>query len=172
MNFDFMRKITESLGFYKEEDKPEMDGGEELRDEDSKVVPIFGRHSQPETSYEESRREVPPVENRNNDADKVMSMPVNRNPVSVVVIEPIDFNDSQKMADYLCKNQPVVINFEDTDPDVRKRIVDFVSGTIYALDGTVKKIGRNILVCAPPNIDIDTENTNYVEEEGNSLWEQ
>ena len=157
MNFDFMRKITESLGFYKEEDKPEMDGGEELRDEDSKVVPIFGRHSQPETSYEESRREVPPVENRNNDADKVMSMPVNRNPVSVVVIEPIDFNDSQKMADYLCKNQPVVINFEDTDPDVRKRIVDFVSGTIYALDGTVKKIGRNILVCAPPNIDIDTE---------------
>ncbi|MCD2435471.1 cell division protein SepF [Acidaminococcus sp. NSJ-142] len=172
MNFDFMRKITESLGFYKEEDKPEMDGGEELRDEDSKVVPIFGRHSQPETSYEESRREVPPVENRNNDADKVMSMPVNRNPVSVVVIEPIDFNDSQKMADYLCKNQPVVINFEDTDPDVRKRIVDFVSGTIYALDGTVKKIGRNILVCAPPNIDIDTENTNYVEEEGNSPWEQ
>ncbi|MCH4095256.1 MAG: cell division protein SepF [Acidaminococcus provencensis] len=167
-----MRKITESLGFYKEEDKPEMDGGEELRDEDSKVVPIFGRHSQPETSYEESRREVPPVENRNNDADKVMSMPVNRNPVSVVVIEPIDFNDSQKMADYLCKNQPVVINFEDTDPDVRKRIVDFVSGTIYALDGTVKKIGRNILVCAPPNIDIDTENTNYVEEEGNSPWEQ
>ena len=172
MNFDFMRKITESLGFYKEEDKPEMDGGEELRDEDSKVVPIFGRHSQPETSYEESRREVPPVENRNTDADKVMSMPVNRNPVSVVVIEPIDFNDSQKMADYLCKNQPVVINFEDTDPDVRKRIVDFVSGTIYALDGTVKKIGRNILVCAPPNIDIDTENTNYVEEEGNSPWEQ
>lgn len=172
MNFDFMRKITESLGFYKEEDKPEMDGGAELRDEDSKVVPIFGRHSQPETSYEESRREVPPVENRNNDADKVMSMPVNRNPVSVVVIEPIDFNDSQKMADYLCKNQPVVINFEDTDPDVRKRIVDFVSGTIYALDGTVKKIGRNILVCAPPNIDIDTENTNYVEEEGNSPWEQ
>ena len=172
MNFDFMRKITESLGFYKEEDKPEMDGGEELRDEDSKVVPIFGRHSQPETSYEESRREVPPVENRNNDADKVMSMPVNRNPVSVVVIEPIDFNDSQKMADYLCKNQPVVINFEDTDPDVRKRIVDFVSGTIYALDGTVKKIGRNILVCAPTNIDIDTENTNYVEEEGNSPWEQ
>lgn len=172
MNFDFMRKITESLGFYKEEDKPEMDGGEELRDEDSKVVPIFGRHSQPETSYEESRREVPPVENRNNDADKVMSMPVNRNPVSVVVIEPIDFNDSQKMADYLCKNQPVVINFEDTDPDVRKRIVDFVSGTIYALDGTVKKIGRNILVCTPPNIDIDTENTNYVEEEGNSPWEQ
>ena len=66
-------------------------------------------------------------------------MPVNRNPVSVVVIEPIDFNDSQKMADYLCKNQPVVINFEDTDADVRKRIIDFISGTIYALDGTCGK---------------------------------
>ena len=104
--------------------------------------------------------------------DKVLSMPVNRNPVSVVVIEPIDFNDSQKMADYLCKNQPVVINFEETDADVRKRIIDFISGTIYALDGTLRKIGRNLLVCAPPNVDIDTENTNFGSEGSNDPWQQ
>lgn len=104
--------------------------------------------------------------------DKVLSMPVNRNPVSVVVIEPIDFNDSQKMADYLCKNQPVVINFEDTDADVRKRIIDFISGTIYALDGTLRKIGRNLLVCAPPNVDIDTENTNFGSEGSNDPWQR
>ena len=104
--------------------------------------------------------------------DKVLSMPVNRNPVSVVVIEPIDFNDSQKMADYLCKNQPVVINFEDTDADVRKRIIDFISGTIYALDGTLRKIGRNLLVCAPPNVDIDTENTNFGSEGCNDPWQR
>lgn len=104
--------------------------------------------------------------------DKVLSMPVNRNPVSVVVIEPIDFNDSQKMADYLCKNQPVVINFEETDADVRKRIIDFISGTIYALDGTLRKIGRNLLVCAPPNVDIDTENTNFGSEGSNDPWQR
>ena len=104
--------------------------------------------------------------------DKVLSMPVNRSPVSVVVIEPIDFNDSQKMADYLCKNQPVVINFEETDADVRKRIIDFISGTIYALDGTLRKIGRNLLVCAPPNVDIDTENTNFGSEGSNDPWQR
>ena len=48
-------------------------------------------------------------------------------------MEPIGFDEVQKMADYLRNNQPVVINFENTDNDVRKRIVDFISGTIYAL---------------------------------------
>lgn len=56
--------------------------------------------------------------------------------MSVVVVEPIGFDEVQKMADYLRNNQPVVINFENTDNDVRKRIVDFISGTIYALDGS------------------------------------
>ena len=72
-----------------------------------------------------------------------------------------NFDDAQKVADYLRKNQPVVVNFEDTDSDVMKRIVDFVSGTIYALNGSMKKIGRNIMVCAPQNVDIDAGNTAY-----------
>ena len=60
--------------------------------------------------------------------------------VSVVVVEPIGFDEVQKMADYLRNNQPVVINFENTDNDVRKRIVDFISGTIYALMGLCAKL--------------------------------
>jgi cell division inhibitor SepF len=88
-------------------------------------------------------------------------MPLAKTQVKVVVIEPINFDDAQKVADYLRKNQPVVVNFEDTDSDVMKRIVDFVSGTIYALNGSMKKIGRNIMVCAPQNVDIDAGNTTY-----------
>ena len=76
------------------------------------------------------------------------------------------------MADYLRNNQPVVINFENTDNDVRKRIVDFISGTIYALDGSLRKVGRNIMVCAPQNVEIDVENTNYTSESEAELWEE
>ena len=163
-------------GKHKDEQEPAQEQG--------KVVPMFGSGSSSwkdpsyrEPSYKEPSFEQPPTPAEPEKpsvhaGDKVLSMPVNQSPVSVVVIEPIDFNDSQKIADYLCKNQPVVINFEDTDPDTRKRIIDFVSGTIYALDGTLRKIGRNILVCAPPNVEIDTENTNYVAEEGDSPWEK
>lgn len=86
-------------------------------------------------------------------------MPLAQAQVKVVVVEPINFDDCKKVADYLKKNQPVVINFEETDSDVMKRIVDFVSGTIYAINGTMKKIGRSIMVCAPQNVDIDAETT-------------
>ena len=71
------------------------------------------------------------------------------------MIEPTSFDDSQRVADCLHNNQPVIVNFEHTDPIVAKRMTDFISGTIYALKGNMKKIGRNILICAPKNVDID-----------------
>ena len=98
--------------------------------------------------------------------------PMRKKSVSVVVVEPIGFDEVQKMADYLRNNQPVVINFENTDNDVRKRIVDFISGTIYALDGSLRKVGRNIMVCAPQNVEIDVENTNYTSESEAEPWER
>ena len=65
-----------------------------------------------------------------------------------------------------------LINFENTDNDVRKRIVDFISGTIYALDGSLRKVGRNIMLCAPQNVEIDVENTNYTSESEAEPWER
>lgn len=55
---------------------------------------------------------------------------------------------------------------------MRKRIVDFISGTIYALDGSLRKVGRNIMVCAPQNVEIDVENTNYTSESEAEPWER
>ena len=90
--------------------------------------------------------------------------------VRVVVIEPTSFDDSQKVADFLRNDQPVVVNFETTEQPVRKRMTDFISGTIYALNGTIRTIGPNILVCAPRNVDIDAEAEVYGGERGGSSW--
>lgn len=76
--------------------------------------------------------------------------------VSMQMLEPVSFDDSQKVADALHNSQPVVVNFENTDPVIAKRMTDFISGVIYALQGNMKKIGRNILICAPKNVDIDS----------------
>lgn len=76
--------------------------------------------------------------------------------VNMQMLEPVSFDDSQKVADALHNSQPVVVNFENTDPIIAKRMTDFISGVIYALQGNMKKIGRNILICAPKNVDIDS----------------
>ena len=74
--------------------------------------------------------------------------------VKVVVVEPFSFDDAQHIADHLKNHKPVVINFENTDQEVARRMIDFISGTIYALAGNIKKVGNNIFLCAPSNIDV------------------
>ena len=120
-----------------------------------KAAPFFARKN--------VEKAVEPV------AGKTISMPIGDKQVRVVVIEPTTFDDSQKIADYLRGNQPVVVNFENTDNIVTKRMTDFISGTIYALGGSMKKIGRSILVCAPRNVDIDAGISIY-NEKGEQPW--
>lgn len=101
---------------------------------------------------------------------RTLNLPIADKLVTVVVLEPVDFNDSQKIADYLRSNQPVVVNFTNTENVVAKRMTDFISGTVYALNGSMKKLGRNILVCAPKNVDIDA-GAAEPEERGTNPWE-
>ncbi len=64
--------------------------------------------------------------------------------VKVMVVEPFAFDDAQHVADHLRNRKPVVINLENTDKEVAKRMIDFISGTTYAVNGTIQKIGNNI----------------------------
>lgn len=163
----FFDNIMRAIGLKEEEDN-EFEFDDEKKDN---VVPMFGTKSYGSEShrgYETNHYE----ESRHTGRDNLIAMPHAQKSVSVVVVEPIGFDEVQKMADYLRNNQPVVINFENTDNDVRKRIVDFISGTIYALDGSLRKVGRNIMVCAPQNVEIDVENTNYTSESEAEPWER
>ena len=78
----------------------------------------------------------------------------------VIVIEPKSFDDAQEVANCLREKRPVVINFDKTDAEVAKRIIDFISGTTYALNGEIKKVGRGVFLCAPNNV-----NVSYTEED-------
>lgn len=86
----------------------------------------------------EARSEVPAEKKsffskknvQNSPEGKTISMPLAQKQVKVVVLEPANFDDSQKVADYLRNNQPVVVNFEGTEGLVTKRMTDFISGTI------------------------------------------
>ena len=74
--------------------------------------------------------------------------------MKVVVIEPKSFDDAQQVANCLRDKRPVVINFENTVDEDAKRITDFISGTIYALNGEIKKVSNTVFFCAPSNVNI------------------
>ena len=76
-------------------------------------------------------------------------------PLRMVIVEPETFDDSQSTADYIRDRTPVVINFESTPDDIAKRVVDFVSGATYALDGNIQKVGKEIFLCVPSNVTVD-----------------
>ena len=77
----------------------------------------------------------------------------------MVVIEPTEFNDSPKLVDSLKAKKPVIINLENLETDVARKIFDFLSGATYALNGNVQKVANNIFVFAPENVDV-THNQN------------
>ena len=85
---------------------------------------------------------------------------VNSIKMKVIVIEPKTFDDAQQVANNLREKKPVVINFEKTEAEGAKRIIDFISGTTYALNGEIKKVGHNVFLCAPSNV-----NVSYTEDE-------
>ena len=80
-----------------------------------------------------------------------------------ILVEPRAFSEAQQIADYLKANNQVVVNFKRVTSDVSKRILDFLNGIVYAIDGKIEKLGPGIVLCAPKGFEIEG---NISEEEG------
>ncbi len=74
--------------------------------------------------------------------------------LKVVVIQPTTYMESQDIADHLKSKKPVVVNLEKIDKETAKKVVDFLSGAVYALDGSMQKVSNGILLLAPYNVGI------------------
>ena len=75
--------------------------------------------------------------------------------LQVVVSKPISFGeDTRTVADELLQRHTVVLNLENTEKDVARRIVDFLSGVAYANNGKIKRIATNIFIITPYNVDL------------------
>lgn len=85
------------------------------------------------------------------DADKAV-VPGNG---KMILLEPRAYSESQQIADHLKKRNTVVVNMKRVTSDQAKRIVDFLSGTVYAISGDMQKIGNGIFLCTPKNIDVE-----------------
>ncbi len=80
-----------------------------------------------------------------------------------ILVEPRAFSEAQQIADYLKAKNQVVVNFKRVTSDVSKRILDFLNGIVYAIDGKMEKLGPGIVLCAPKGFEIEG---NISEDEG------
>ncbi len=72
----------------------------------------------------------------------------------LILLEPRAFSESQQIADHLKNRHTVIVNLRRVTTDQAKRIVDFLTGTIYAIGGDLQKIGGGIFLCAPRNMSV------------------
>ena len=80
----------------------------------------------------------------------------------MILLEPRAYSESQQIADHLKNRNSVVVNLKRVTPDQGKRIVDFLSGTLYAIGGDLQKLGGGIFLCTPNNVNVEGKITDDV----------
>ncbi|KOP82061.1 cell division protein SepF [Cytobacillus solani] len=90
----------------------------------------------------------------------------------MVLVEPRVYAEAQDIADHLKNRRAVVVNLQRIEKDQAKRIVDFLSGTVYAIGGDIQKIGTDIFLCTPDNIEISGNISQMMQEQDfeNTRW--
>ena len=133
----------------------------------NKVWDLFGMDSaEPEEyddenvyDYEDEEDEVEDkkIFGRKN-KEKVINMPqAQANAIKMVISQPTTFEQSEEICSLLKEKKSVIVNLEYVSKEVARRIVDFISGGVYALDGHIQKISNSIFLIAPMNYEITNE---------------
>lgn len=83
----------------------------------------------------------------------------------MMLLEPRAYSESQQIADYLKNRNSVVVNLKRVTSDQAKRLIDFLTGTIYAIGGDLQKLGNGIYLCTPNNINVQGKMSDGEEKE-------
>ena len=143
-------------------------------------------YSEPEVDLADSYRERPNVRRlgarrRRDEIDDIFADDVDerrtaalrpvgrgngRNDVRVHFVAPKSFNDVQDVADKFKDAIPVILNLQNTDTDLAKRLIDFSSGLTYALDGGMQRIADKVFLLTPRNVEVSAEERARLVEKG------
>jgi cell division inhibitor SepF len=78
-------------------------------------------------------------------------------PARVSVVEPASFNDAQALADRFKRQQPVILNLQNVDGELSRRMVDFCSGLTYAMDGNIQTVANRVFLLTPRDVEVSAE---------------
>lgn len=114
-----------------------------------------------ETARESHYEEQPVVKREGN----VVSLQSVQQQVKVVLVEPRVYSEVQEIADHLKSHRAVAMNLQRMPHDQAKRVVDFLSGTVYAIGGDIQKLGEHTFLCTPANVDVSGKISDIIEDE-------
>ena len=142
-----MEKIKDFLGI-----GDDFEDGEDIYESDQLTVTQSVSQSEPAQREEQSQ----PVERttRRQQAKSLGSSNANVQ-MKICIHEPLSYDEAPLIVDDLRLRKAVVLNFEQLDMNVKRQIFDFVNGSLYALDGKIQKVNKDIFILAPSNIEIE-----------------
>ena len=133
----------------------------------NKVFDLFGMDQAEQEDYEdenvydyenEDEEEVEDKKIFGRKNNKVVNMPQSQSQaIKMVISQPTNFEQSDEICSFLKEKKSVIVNLEYVNKDVARRIVDFISGGVYALDGYIQKVSNSIFLVAPSNYEITNE---------------
>ncbi len=153
---DELKKLTRPYAEDEDDFDEDFDLDERPRASRGSSAPRAARASAP--AYDEvlddlgSSRNAAPSPRRSTDS-KVVNISA-QTQMQVVLVKPDRFDNVSEIAEHLRSKHAVVLNLEATNKDVARRLVDFLSGCAYALDGKIKKIAISTYIITPYNVDI------------------
>lgn len=92
------------------------------------------------------------------------------NQFKVVIMQPEAYDDAQDVCEHLKSKKPIIVNLEDLEKETAQRIIDFLSGSVYALDGNIQKVSNGIFLVAPNNVDIMGDFKDELKNKGVFPW--
>ena len=73
---------------------------------------------------------------------------------NIVLFEPRDFDEAEEIGHHIKSKRACCVNLHRMPSEYRQRIIDFLSGVVYGVDGSIKKVGENVILCSPKNLQV------------------
>ncbi len=138
-----------------------------LDDEDEHVQTPKQPRKEEQRAVPEKTRKAPATRKQaiaeSQQAGTVVSLQSIQASAKVILVEPRVYAEAQDIAEHLKNKRAVVVNLQRIERDQGIRIVDFLSGTVYALAGDIQRIGTDIFLCVPDNVEVDGAISDYFE---------
>jgi len=137
---------------YSDEDYDDYDEEMDMYEDDVQDTAPRGRRPSPFASSNQEAEPAPAAPVSNSFGGQVLNMSSGKQ--EVVLFHAKTFDDAAKAADELRERKAVILNMENVDKSLTRRVVDFLSGSVYALDGRVKKVAQSTYLFCPHNMDV------------------
>lgn len=110
--------------------------------------------SEDENFYEEELEQQDEPRSSKRRQSKVTPLPSSNGKMKMLVFQPSSYEEAECIIDNLKARKPVIMNLDELELELGQRILDFVGGAVYSLNGDIKKVARSIFVVAPSNVDV------------------